>query len=104
MGSAHHIIGVGVICQGEAGTGAGHLIAVQRQHIHCLECLVINQAYLLLTVATSYSAATTRRDIYLILTEVRTKLYKFYHGQIYQNAAKLDIDENVCQNMDKNES
>lgn len=66
IGSAHHIVGVGVVCQGEAGAGAGHLIVVQRQHIHRLKSLIINQAYLLLTDSTAYSAAATplrRHDI-----------------------------------------
>ena len=55
IGSAHYIVRVGVICQSEAHTGAGHLMAVQRQHIHCFKGLVINQPHLLLTDAATYT-------------------------------------------------
>ena len=56
IGSAQHIVRVGVVCQSEASTGTGHLMAMQRQHIHCLKRLIINQAYLLLTNPTTYTS------------------------------------------------
>lgn len=54
IGSTHDIVGVGIICQGEADTGAGHLMAVQRQHVYRLKRLIINQAHLLLADAATY--------------------------------------------------
>lgn len=53
VGRPHNIVGVGVISQGEAGAGAGHLIPVQGQRIYRLKGLVINQSYLLLTDTTA---------------------------------------------------
>lgn len=54
IGCAHNIVGVGVISQGETGAGAGHFMPVQRQHVHRLKGLVVNQSHLLLTDTTTY--------------------------------------------------
>ncbi len=53
IGCAHHIVGIGVISQGEAGAGARHLMPVQRQHVHRFKGLIVNQSHLLLTDSTA---------------------------------------------------
>jgi len=73
IGCAHHIVGVGVISQGEADAGASHFMPVQRQHIHCLEGLVVNQSHLLLTDTTACSSLQVQIVSRIAVREIKTK-------------------------------
>lgn len=83
IGCAHHIVGIGVISQGEAGAGAGHLMPVQRQHVHRLKGLVINQSHLLLTDTTTYRPLQVQIVSRIAVTVIETKNNLHNYGSLH---------------------